>query len=134
MLVKSITYTDYKGNNRTEDFYFNLSESEVVEMEYGIEDHLSNHLQKIAKTNNEVELVKFFKAFVLKCYGEVSPDGKRFVKNDGALAKEFAETEAYNVLFMELARDSKAAAAFVNGVLPKNMAAQANQQAIAPVK
>ena len=126
MLVKPITYTDYKGNTRTEDFYFNLSESEVVEMEFGVKDKLSNYLQRIAKENNEVELVKFFKSFVLKCYGEVSSDGKRFMKKNGELAEEFAETPAYTELFMELARDSKAAAAFVNGVLPKSVANQAN--------
>lgn len=126
MLVKPITYTDYNGNTRTEDFYFNLSESEVVEMEFGVKDKLSNYLQRITKTNDEVELVKFFKAFVLKCYGEVSPDGKRFMKKNGELAEEFAETPAYTELFMELARDADAAAAFVNGVLPKSIAKQAN--------
>ena len=126
MLVKPITYTDYNGNTRTEDFYFNLSESEVVEMEFGVKDKLSNYLQRITKTNDEVELVKFFKAFVLKCYGEVSPDGKRFMKKNGELAEEFAETPAYTELFMELARDADAAGAFVNGVLPKSIAKQAN--------
>ena len=33
MLKKTITYTDYNGNERTEDFYFNLTKAEVVEME-----------------------------------------------------------------------------------------------------
>lgn len=133
MLVKSITYTDYKGNKHTEDFYFNLSESEVVEMEYGIKDHLSTYLQRIAKTNDEVELLKFFKSFVLKCYGEISPDGKRFMKKEGELAKEFAETEAYTSLFMELAKDSKAAADFVNGVLPSSISKNMSGSAIPSV-
>ena len=119
MYVKSITYTDYKGNERTEDFYFNLSKSEVVEMEYSVQGKLSAFLQKIVKTNDETNLIKLFKELVLKAYGEVSDDGRRFVKDDGKLAQAFSETEAYNVLFMELARDSKAAADFVNGILPK---------------
>ena len=119
MYVKSITYTDYKGNERTEDFYFNLSKSEVVEMEYSVQGKLSAFLQKIVKTNDETNLIKLFKELVLKAYGEVSDDGRRFVKDDGKLAQAFSETDAYNVLFMELARDSKAAADFVNGILPK---------------
>ena len=119
MYVKSITYTDYKGNERTEDFYFNLSKSEVVEMEYSVQGKLSAFLQKIVKTNDETNLIKLFKELVLKVYGEVSDDGRRFVKDDGKLAQAFSETDAYNVLFMELARDSKAAADFVNGILPK---------------
>ena len=36
MLKKTITYNDYNGAERTEDFYFNLTEAEVVEMQYSI--------------------------------------------------------------------------------------------------
>ena len=119
MYIKSITYTDYRGNERTEEFCFNLSQSEIVEMEYSKQEKLSNYLQRIVKANNEPELIKLFKDLVLKAYGEISDDGKRFMKADGALAKSFAETEAYTTLFMELAKDSKAAADFVNGIMPK---------------
>ena len=31
MLKRSITYTDYNGGTRTEDFYFNLTQAEVTE-------------------------------------------------------------------------------------------------------
>ena len=33
MLKKTITYTDYNDNERTEDFYFNFSKAELTEME-----------------------------------------------------------------------------------------------------
>ena len=32
MLKKTITYTDYNGVRRTEDFWFNLSKAEIMEM------------------------------------------------------------------------------------------------------
>ena len=33
MLKRDITYTDYNGVERKEDFFFNLSEAELIEME-----------------------------------------------------------------------------------------------------
>ena len=33
MLKKTISYTDYAGNQRTADFYFNLSMAELTEMQ-----------------------------------------------------------------------------------------------------
>ena len=33
MYIKTINYTDYNGNTRTEDHYFNLTEAEALEME-----------------------------------------------------------------------------------------------------
>ena len=63
-------------------------------------------------------IIKVFKELVLKAYGEKSPDGKRFIKSD-ELSTAFAQTEAYSELFMKLATDDKAAADFVNGIIPK---------------
>lgn len=118
MLKKTITYTDYNGVERTEDFYFNLSKAEIVEMELGTVGGLSESLNRIVKTMDGPAIIKFFKDLVLKAYGEKSPDGKRFVKSD-EIATAFSQTEAYSVLFMELASDSDAAATFVNGIVPK---------------
>ena len=33
MLKKTIKYTDYNGQQREEDFYFNLNKAELAEME-----------------------------------------------------------------------------------------------------
>ena len=33
MLKKTIKYTDYNGVERTEDFYFNITKAEAIEME-----------------------------------------------------------------------------------------------------
>lgn len=125
MLKKTITYTDYNGVERTEDFYFNLSKAEVIEMEMSVSGGLMGMIDRVVSAQDTPSIVKIFKDLVLKAYGEKSPDGKRFVKSD-ELRTAFSQTEAYSTLFMELATDADAAANFVNGIIP----AVPNQEAV----
>ena len=127
MLKKTITYNDYNGVERTEDFYFNLSKAELMEMEMSISGGLTEMIEKIVATKDGPAIMKIFKELVLKAYGEKSADGKRFEKKNGALAEAFAETEAYSQIFMELATDAKAAADFVNGIVPADLAKKAEE-------
>lgn len=120
MLKKTVTYVDYNGVERTEDFYFNLSKAEVTEMELSVEGGFSKMLEEIVKSNDNVRIIELFKQMVLKAYGEKSADGKRFIKSK-EIAEAFSQTEAYSEIFMELALDEKAAAAFVNGIMPANL-------------
>lgn len=119
MLKKAITYTDYNGSERTENFYFNLTEAEVMEMEMGTTGGMAEMIQRIVDAQDMPSLIKVFKDIVMKAYGEKSPDGKYFMKKGGALAEAFIESEAYSVLFMELVTVEGAAADFVNGIIPK---------------
>ena len=124
MLKKTITYNDYNGNERTEDFYFNLTKAEIMEMELGTTGGLAEMLTRIVAAQDAPAIIKMFKDIVLKAYGEKSADGKRFVKvNDAGvpLSIAFSQTEAYSQLFMELATDAEAAANFVNGIVPKDL-------------
>ena len=120
MLKKTIKYTDYDGNEREEDFYFNLSKAEVTEMELSKEGGMSEYIKKISATQNAPELIKLFKEMITKSYGEKSLDGKRFIKNK-ELTEAFTQTEAYSELFVELASNADEAVKFVNGIMPKNM-------------
>lgn len=120
MIKKTITYKDYNGDERTETFMFNLTKAEILEMELTTIGGLEQLVNKIIETQDTKSLVKIFKELLCKSYGEKSPDGRRFIKSD-ELTKAFTETEAYSVLFMELATDSKAAADFVNGVIPDDI-------------
>ena len=124
MLKKTITYNDYNGVERTEDFYFNLSKAEILEMEMGTSGGLAEMIQKIVAAQDAPSIVRVFKDLVLKAYGEKSPDGKRFIKSE-EISTEFSQTEAYSQLFMELATDAEAGAAFANGIVPKEMAERA---------
>lgn len=127
MLKKSIKYTDYNGVERTEDFWFNLSKAEIMEMELSTTGGLAELIQKIVKEQDAPAIIKIFKDLVLKAYGEKSPDGKRFIKSD-ELSLAFSQTEAYSNLFMELATDADAAAEFVNGIIPADAAEAAKNQ------
>lgn len=127
MLKKTITYEDYNGVERTEDFYFNLSKAEIMEMEMSINGGLTAMINQVVATQDSPTIIKIFKDLILKAYGEKSLDGKRFLKvdNDGTpLSVAFSQTEAYSILFMELATDSDAAAKFVNGIIPADTAKQ----------
>lgn len=117
MLKKTITYIDYNGSERTEDFYFNLTKAEIMEMELSTTGGLSEMIARIVAAQDAPAIIKVFKELVLKAYGQKSADGKRFVKS-AALAEEFEQTEAYSILFMELATDADAAAKFVNAIVP----------------
>lgn len=117
MLKKTITYTDYNEVERTEDFYFNLTKAELMEMEMGAVGGLSGMIEKIVSAKDAPAIIKVFKELVLKAYGEKSADGKRFIKSK-EISDAFSQTEAYSQLFMELATDADAASKFVNGIAP----------------
>lgn len=118
MIAKKVTYTDYNGLERTETFYFNLTEAETLEWEMSATGGLTAYIEKIVAANEMPAIISVFKELVLKAYGEKSADGRRFIKND-EVRDAFAQTEAYSKIFMELATDAEKAAEFVNGITPK---------------
>ena len=128
MLKKTITYTDYNGVERTEDFYFYLSKADLMEMEMGTTGGFAEMIQKVVNAQDAPAIIKIFKDLILKAYGEKSADGKRFIKND-ELREAFSQTEAYSQLFMELATDSDAAAKFVNGIMPADVSEKSQNNA-----
>ena len=127
MLKKTITYTDYNGVERTEDFYFNLSKAEIMEMELGTTGGMTAMIQNIIAAQDLPAIIKIFKDLVLMSYGVKSADGKRFIKN-AELRDEFAQTEAYSILFMELAQDADAATKFIEGIIPADVSKQMNKK------
>ena len=133
MIKKTITYTDYNDVERTETFWFHLNKAELMEMELGTTGGMTEMIQKIVAAQDAPAIIKIFKDLVLKSYGEKSLDGKRFIKSE-EVSEAFKQTEAYSILFMELATDPDKAAEFVNGIIPSDIAKQASNPALAPVK
>lgn len=124
MLKKTITYSDYNGSERTEDFYFNLNKAEIMEMQITTEGGLTEWIKKIVAAQDYPTIYKVFKDIVLKAYGVKSLDGKHFRKVDDngcKLSIDFEQTEAFSVLVVELATDAKAATEFVNGIVPADV-------------
>jgi len=131
MLKKKIKYTDYNGVEREEEFLFNLTKAELMEMQMSTNGGLAEMIAALVASQNMPEIIRIFKDIILKSYGEKSLDGKRFMKVDekgNPLSVQFSQTEAFSTLFMELATDSKAAANFVNGVVPSDMEVSEEQQ------
>ena len=118
MYKRTFKYTDYDGNPREEDVYFNLNESEITEMSLSVTGGLDQMIKRIVAAQDSKQIIAIFKEILLKSYGEKSPDGKRFVKSP-ELAEAFSQTEMYNQLFMELAFDADKAAEFINAITPE---------------
>lgn len=118
MVKESITWTDYDGQERTEDFYFNLSQAEMVEMNLAIPGGLEKLLNDMITTKDIPKLADYFKTIICKAYGKKSPDGRKFMKSKEIL-DDFMATEAYSIFYMSLATDAEKASDFINRVLPK---------------
>lgn len=128
MLKETITYEDYNGVQRTEDHYFNLTETELMKMEMSMNGGLAEMIQRIVAAQDAPAIIEVFDKMILTSYGQKSLDGKRFIKvdeNGRKLADDFKQTEAYSQLFMKLATDADAAAKFVNGIMPAKLSEKA---------
>lgn len=117
MLKETRTYTNFNGEEVTEDFYFNLTKAEILEMELGHTGGLAEYIQQVINAKEVTEIMTIFKKILLLSYGKKSPDGRRFIKSK-ELQDEFSQTQAYSDLFMELATDADKAAKFINGITP----------------
>ena len=123
MLKRTMKYEDYNGNQITEDFYFNLTEAELAEMQLSVDGGMAALMETVVNTNDIPTLIKVFKKILLASYGKKSPDGKRFIKND-AIREEFEQCPVYSDLFMELAGDATKAANFINAIIPQSARSQ----------
>lgn len=120
MLKREIKYTDFEGKEGLEIAYFNLTKSELIELEVEYDSGLEATIKRIIGTNDRKALIAEFKRIILLSYGKKSDDGRRFIKSE-ELREEFAQTAAYDALFLELATNDEAAADFIKGVLPPDM-------------
>lgn len=128
MIKETITYTDYDGNERTEDFWFHLSKAELTKMELSTPGGLTEYLKRIISAKDGKTIMDTFEDLIFKSYGEKTPDGRRFVKSK-ELSEAFTQTEAYDVFFMKLVTDDKAAVDFVNGIVPADISQVEEQDA-----
>jgi hypothetical protein len=136
VIKKTIEYEDYNGNKQVEDFYFNLTKREIVEMEIAFEGGLRAYIEKLQATSDGPEMYHLFKKIILEAHGVKSPDGKRFWKEDpdtGRLyAKDFIASPAMDELilgFLDGEKGGNDAAEFVRGLLPERMVAEAEAEA-----
>ena len=117
MLSKKITYINFDGDTVTETFYFNLTKAEVSEMQLRHPGGYAEYLERIIDSKDSAEIMDAFTTLILDSYGEKTPDG-RFFDKDEKMKKRFHTSEAYSALLMEMIEDPDSAIAFVNGSLP----------------
>lgn len=128
MYKRTITYEDYEGNKRTEDFYFNLSKAELLKWMVTNGDYtIDKVLMRLVEERNGKKIMAAMDELISLSYGRKSLDGRRFEKSE-ELWKDFKETEAYSTLFMELVTDAKKAGEFVNGIIPEKLAKQITEE------
>lgn len=127
MFKKTINYEDFNGQQIKEEFYFNLTKAEIMEMQLEKTGGLTEYIQRIVDSKDVPQLVKLFKELILKSYGVKSDDGKRFIKTK-EVVEAFTQTNAYSEFYMELATNADAASAFVNGIIPADLAEEVKKQ------
>lgn len=122
MYKRSITFVDYEDNERVEDHYFNLNKSEIIKWLTTTGDYtLDKVLERLSTEKNGKKIIEIFEDLIHLSYGRKSLDGRKFEKTE-EIWNDFYQTEAYNILFMELVTDAKKAADFVNKIIPKDLA------------
>lgn len=126
MLKKEITYEDYNGDTVTDVLYFNLSTTELLEMETGVDGGMQKMIEKIIEEQDVKKMIEEFKKILLMSFGMRSDNGKRFIKN-AELREEFEQSAAFDALFMQMAEDPTGAAQFITGILPKKLQEQASK-------
>lgn len=126
MLKKTITFTDYYDVERTEDFYFHITEAELIDLEMDSGVGFENYVNSVIRARDTKSLKDLFKKIVQMAYGVKSADGRRFMKSD-EITRDFVETEAYNIIYTELVMDASKAADFIKGIMPKKIQEKANE-------
>lgn len=117
MLTKTITYTDFNDNERTEDFYFHLSEREIMNLHTRYDGGLDGAIEAMVQANDIHELLAILQEIILMSYGVKSADGKSFIKSD-EVKQQFEYSAAFSELYLELLSDEQNAVDFIKNLLP----------------
>lgn len=121
MLIKPITYTNFNGEKRTKNFYFNLTRTELAKMELLEKAGMEATIKQMIDTDDRAKIIELFEKIVCGAYGEKSPDGEEFLKSP-EIVERFKCHPAYDVLFMELINSSENMANFISAVMPQDLA------------
>lgn len=130
MISRTITYTDFDGKTVTEKFHFNLTETELGEVNLALDGGILEFAQRVQETQDANGIIKLIKLLVSRSYGELIDLGngkKRFLKSDD-MSNSFINSDAYSKLFVELANNEQSIVDFMLGIIPANMAAEVSKE------
>lgn len=117
MIKKTISYTDLFGNEKTEDLYFNLTIMELADIDARYEGGLEKHINNIIKKKDGRQLAELIKDMILTSYGEISEDGRKFIKNED-IKEAFDNSIPFEELYTELLTNEDEAEKFISGITP----------------
>lgn len=138
MYKKAITYTDFDGNEKTKNFYFNMTRPELLEMKRSPLYEMQKLVDRIEAMDDPDEELSYaekdeiqgfmgdiLRNLVIQSYGVKSDDGTRFVKRVGdrryGAGEAFTETMAYDALYMEMIGDITNLVTFVRAIIPADL-------------
>ena len=122
MIKVPITYTDFDDKVVTEEHYFHLSKSELLDMLGSNEDEdIVAKLERVGKSNDGALIMKTFKEIIGAAYGQrVDGSGSQFYK-DPDLTRKFLGSLAFDQLLVDLVTNAVSASAFIEGLMPSGL-------------
>ena len=121
MHKKEITFKTVDGDEITRTFRFHISEPEFAELNWGSREGTLKELMDAAVGSEDVgAILRLFEKVIKTAYGKRSEDGITFDKTP-ELTRQFIQSDAYSVLFIELMADPNVAADFMQKVMPERM-------------
>lgn len=119
MVKITMTYTDYNGNERKEDLRFNLTQAELMKMEFTTPGGLVETVNRIMSDYDTKAFYELFEKILLTSYGVKSEDGRRFEKSP-EISLAFSQTEAFSQLVMGFFNDPPSFNEFINQLVPQS--------------
>lgn len=127
---KSIRYIDLNGQTREVEYWFQLGKTDAIELDFVHRKNPKEYLESIAANQESRNLMDVWKDMLFRAVAKrvSGTDGDYLVKNDEILS-EFRGSGAYEQLFNELAESEDGGASFFLSIMPKEVQANAEQEA-----
>lgn len=123
MITKRITYESLfdEGTQVTQTYYFNMNESEFMEMDAEYTSNtgmgFSETIKTIIASEDPIKLFPIMREIIHRSIGY--RDGESFMKSEEYWNK-FYHSPAYNALLQEIMSSDKANVDFLMGILPRD--------------
>lgn len=127
MFKKNISYVDYDGNKRNDEFYFNLNKAELMTLEFSYKGGIAGALQQSLRDHDMKTVMDIVTTMIKMSYGAKSADGRKFVKSPSVL-EDFEFSEAYPTLLMDLVTNEGELDKFMTGIMPADLQADVRAQ------
>ena len=115
-----INYVDFNDTERTEAFYFNLTTTELLELNKSVEGGFETALTNAMRNEDAYAVYELIQKTILKSIGQKSDDGKFFKKTPEYTA-DFESSAAYQSMLEEFVNHPDRANAFITGILPREL-------------